>query len=361
MNLAFIALVVLYCARVANAQGSCPFREEWKSIILGRVNELRSKYGLAPVVYREDLFITSLYESYCSQNLPQWSGIEAAQTGWLYYSAGRTSFQIYPLETSLNDVGFNCQAGTCVGSCDTLAYILSPDLTSFGCYQTTRQGTMSASITITCKWVWPRILSTPSVPLSQCPPCVVDNCLDLEWCGSSSARCRDCFTGYYVNSDGQCSPCTKCTVGQFISAECDGYTNTVCTDCLRCAPGHSLVEYCPGTSTTDTTVCSEDVHCPLPENCEASNCWEDPTEPDGIKLQCTQCRSGYFIDSTGYCVACATCNIGQFISATCEGYTNTVCTDCTPCDEGTNLITPCPGTGTTDSNVCSTKRNTKFL
>jgi len=40
------------------------------------------------------------------------------------------------------------------------------------------------------------------------------------------------------------------------------------------------------------------------------------------------------------------------MSATCSGYTNAVCSPCTPCGRHQITVTPCPGTGSSDATVC---------
>jgi hypothetical protein len=58
--------------------------------------------------------------------------------------------------------------------------------------------------------------------------------------------------------------------------------------------------------------------------------------------------------SSHRCASCAVCKAGEWITASCQGYTNTNCAPCGTCGTGQHMVagTECSGKTTTDTHVC---------
>jgi len=185
-----------------------------------------------------------------------------------------------------------------------------------------------------------------------------DHCLMVDcWMSDNGTevQCKACEDGYYVDSQLRCTKCQSCQEGEWISYPCSGYTNTVCSTCTPCLTGQTTIKPCPGNGTTDSTQCMTLMaDCPPPENCKLVSCWPSATS---VEIQCTECNSGYYVNSLARCSKCRVCNQGEFISFPCSGYTNTVCSACTPCDPGKFLVKACSGNGTADATQCSGNNN----
>jgi len=170
-----------------------------------------------------------------------------------------------------------------------------------------------------------------------------DNCLQADCWDSDSGpqvQCTQCMDGFWLNSDSQCTPCSSCNTGEYISATCGGYTDTFCSPCTPCEPSRTTVTPCSGTGFTDSSECADRAfNCTPPENCMTADCWPSDTT---VEIQCTLCNDGYWINPNLTCSQCDTCPEGTFMSYPCEGYTNTVCSPCYtegcgPCQLGWTL------------------------
>jgi len=85
--------------------------------------------------------------------------------------------------------------------------------------------------------------------------------------------------------------------------------------------------------------------CVAPPNCKTVVCYS------ATDIQCTACNTGYWV-SNMRCSACRVCNPGEWITAVCQGYTNTNCVACGTCRADQHTSSPCTGLTTTDTHVC---------
>jgi hypothetical protein len=171
-----------------------------------------------------------------------------------------------------------------------------------------------------------------------------DHCTEGAYSGAKVV-CLKCEDGFFLNlskgwSYSNCTACLSCNMGEYISSPCSEYSNTVCTPCNQCKPFENTSSLCNGTGLTDTTVCT----CPLPENCLIADCSKD-------SALCATCAVGYYLKD-GLCLACGSCQTGEYIARPCESCTNTVCLPCTPCPLDKMTISSCTGSETMDATVC---------
>jgi len=207
-------------------------------------------------------------------------------------------------------------------------------------------------------------------------------CAELDKCGGTCIRCNE---GYTLNQGTGCTLsdgndgcltlpenclgadcrdnqyfCTSCQTGWMLSeGRCIASSNDGCTtlpeNCLAadCRDNQYFCTSCQSGWMLSEGRCLSSgggLECLTPPNCVKADCWDGP---DGTKrIQCSQCQEGFFIQADGTCKTCSACKQGEYISYRCQGWTDNICSTCTPCPSGQTLMTPCPGTGFTDSPVC---------
>lgn len=149
------------------------------------------------------------------------------------------------------------------------------------------------------------------------------NCLTC----SSSTSCTVCKNGYSLSSQNTCLPClSNCR-------QCSTSSNAICLDC-----GKNFY-------LSSASVCTA-----CPKNCQV--CTE---------LSCTECQSGYFVNSTFGCSVscnypCATCDsVNPNSCKSClAGYTFDIstnkCKEVLTCTDG---CTTCPFSYFVNGNECT--------
>ena len=122
------------------------------------------------------------------------------------------------------------------------------------------------------------------------------------WIKCAWGECKDCPSGKYSmvgngENDSGGGSCRICHAGRFAPSRFVGanYYNTFASD-----------------------------------NCNA--CPEGWKQPDEEAEDCEQCPSGRYSPASALsCIACSICNRGQYVSTSCTGTQNQICT---PCDNG---------------------------
>jgi hypothetical protein len=167
-----------------------------------------------------------------------------------------------------------------------------------------------------------------------------DNCLAAD-CRDNQYFCTSCRDGWML-SEGRCIILSNngCLTlpDNCLAADCrnNQYFCTSCRDGWMLSEGRCI---------------SGGLECLTPANCLKADCWDGPAGTKNV--QCSECQSGFFIQQDGTCKACSACKQGEYISYRCQGWSDNICRPCSSCLPPQTLVTPCPGTGFTDSPVCS--------
>jgi len=213
-----------------------------------------------------------------------------------------------------------------------------------------------------------RVLSY-GVPPPPPPPCNTPQCASGTYCFSNTNLCTTCPQGYMYNANPNvgvssanlwgctiCPPgtfgsssgssgCSPCPIGTFTASSgstgcspCPAGTFTAapgqsgCASCAKCVPGQYVHSACNQQSNTVCVGCTAIANCAVTPACSTVS-----------NSQCSACSSGFFLQSNR-CVACTTCNSGQYETVACSSLTNRQCATCVnTCPVGNALAGFCGG------------------
>ena len=183
-------------------------------------------------------------------------------------------------------------------------------------------------------------------PLTLCPDVVGKNGIR-----TSDEDCSYvCQSEQYMNATGHCVACTTCDGVQVALSPCSSSSDTVCSSCatpptngviadyascsIVCSAGHyeaengdcSVCNACgagqvevSGCNATQDTICAD---CVVPANALMSSF-------DTLTNACLwTCLSGYYQTDADACAQCSPCEPGQLMLSPCSGTQDTVCTTC---------------------------------
>lgn len=133
-----------------------------------------------------------------------------------------------------------------------------------------------------------------------------------------------CLSGYYL-SGSSCPACSSCSANTYISSACTITSNTVCTGCTLTAtacnnnnPTGYYRAACTGSADGVCTLCSN----------KPSNSYYTGASPTYNSNACPwACNSGFYVSGSS-CVACTTCNAGQYQTTACTSTANRQCQTC---------------------------------
>ena len=195
--------------------------------------------------------------------------------------------------------------------------------------------------------------------------CIVSDCPQTCLSCSAPGVCSECNQGYFLNSSGSCATCSSihcssCINSSFCSGCLDGYFiyNNMCSACEPMCTTCSSLNVCNSCSAAYYLDGSSCVKCSSPcELCDSLNVCKSCV--GGYNLTgttcvigncpancllcsapgvCSECNQGFYKNSTGTCIACAStctsCGDNGFCNSCKDGYfaKNGVCTLCkSPC------------------------------
>jgi len=172
----------------------------------------------------------------------------------------------------------------------------------------------------------------------DCKPCTV--CDDTPGLYETQACSQE--------ADATCASCTVCEAAQFTTKVCDATSNSECTACADCALDTWMSTTC---QTKEVMQLSEvDSVYSLGEDTKCSGCQSCTPRNDQFTASpmyaTERCKTHPF-DSQTVCTDCSTCPEGSFISQLCdmgatqELGTDNLCQDCTQRKEDEWTVFPC--------------------
>jgi len=142
--------------------------------------------------------------------------------------------------------------------------------------------------------------------------------------------CR-CPEGKYINGSLQCTECSECGNGTFVTTPCGLDTDTVCEPCSVCPENSWETRSCRTVSgDTECAVCTECSDGTFP----VTSCL---ARKDRECRQCTECGLEQYETSpcnpfvTGAnraCSDCSTCVAGEYVNRSCGSMEDTICKPC---------------------------------
>ena len=203
------------------------------------------------------------------------------------------------------------------------------------------------------------------------PPLNTPSTFPATLCPNANSDCDpviECSGGTYRTSPTECADCMPCGEEEYEIAPCTPTTNRLCDECAPCRFNQYMLQPC---GVTTDTLCAE-----LSPPCSQFQ-FEllPPTETSDRKCQriqqcdpalrqvidrpatatrdatCRTCEDGTYPLGNVTCVPCEPCSSGQFLVEEC-GTEDTLCQDCSPCNENFFASTPCNATHDATCSLC---------
>ena len=154
--------------------------------------------------------------------------------------------------------------------------------------------------------------------LNECLPCLkklqaaaegakfLPNCITAVCAGPSDVKCDNCGSGFFIKTDGSCTPCQSCREGEKLLKSCTGKANKDDKNCQKCLPNtFSAVKNSPKCDACpDTSVTKADAYATSRQSCV--------------------CEAGFSISNQ----RCTECIADTYMSESSTVYTNKVCMEC---------------------------------
>lgn len=183
---------------------------------------------------------------------------------------------------------------------------------------------------------------------TECPVCVLGTSYYSANCTattpSSCLACRAaCTAGYeyetrpctlYQNRD--CADCsTLCPANQYMTAACSAYQDIQCTACTNCSAGSYVSVPCNTSSNRECLPCPAGSYSSAQNSGSCTQCQAGKYAPDAGATTCLPCSVGTYVSSAGAAV-CLACGEGKY--SVVSGVSS-----CTTCPVGTYLANATTG------------------